>query len=47
MEFMSHAQPQSRLDNVNNAADAVNSQRVESAWLRKPDSGIMTISAMR
>ena len=47
MEFMSHARPHIRLDSVNSAADAVKSQRVDSAWLRKPESGIMTISAIR
>ena len=44
---MSHARPHSRLAAVNPPAEAVNSQRVENTRVSQPDSGIMTISAIR
>ena len=47
IELMSHARPHSRLEMVKSAAEAVNSQRVDSAWDRNAASGIITISAIR
>ena len=47
MLSMFQARPQSRLASVKPAADAVNSQRVENTRVSQPDSGIITISAMR
>jgi hypothetical protein len=47
MVSMLVANPQPMLARVNPAADAVKSQRVEKARDNTPESGIMTISAMR
>ncbi len=47
IDWMLHAQPQAILERVNAAAEAVKSQRVEKARESQPESGIMTISAMR
>jgi hypothetical protein len=41
------ARPHSMLDRVKPAAEMVNSQRVEKTRVSQPESGIMTISAMR
>lgn len=45
--WMFQARPHGMLATVNPAADAVNSQRVENTRVSQPDSGIMTISAIR
>ena len=47
MLWMFQARPHGMLATVNPAADAVNSQRVENTRVSQPDSGIMTISAIR
>ena len=47
MLSMSQADPHRTLVNVKPAAEMAKSQRVDSNRLKKPDSGIMTISATR
>ena len=47
IDCMLQAMAQSRLAAVKPAAEAVNSQRVENTRLSQPESGIMTISAIR
>ncbi len=47
MLSMFQARPHSMLAAVKPAAEAVNSQRVENTRVSQPDSGIMTISAIR
>jgi hypothetical protein len=47
IEWMCQAGPQSRLAAVNPAAEVANSQRVDMTQLSQPDSGIITISAIR
>ncbi len=41
------ASPHNALATVKSPADIANSQRVESAWARKPENGIITSSAIR
>ena len=41
------AKPQATLATVKAAAEAVKTQRVEKAWLSSPESGIITISAIK
>ena len=47
MLSMFQASPHSTEANVKPAEEAVNSQRVENTRVSQPDSGIITISAMR
>ncbi len=47
IDWMSQAMLQSALERVKRPADRANSQRVESAWARKAENGIITSSAMR
>ncbi|OIQ63475.1 hypothetical protein GALL_549850 [mine drainage metagenome] len=47
MLWMFQDRPHSILARVKPAADAVKSQRVENTLVSQPDSGIMTISAIR
>ncbi len=47
MLSMFQARPQSMLVTVKPAAEAVKSQRVEKTRVSQPESGIITISAMR
>jgi hypothetical protein len=47
IDWMSQAAPQSALAMVNRPADRANSQRVDSAWARKAENGIITSSAIR
>ena len=47
MDWMSHDAPHRALETVNRAADRVKSQRVDSAWARKAEKGIITSSAIR
>ena len=47
MLSMFQASPHSMLAMVNPAAETTKSQRVENTRVSQPDSGIITISAMR
>ena len=47
MELMSPAAPHRALATVNNPADRANSHRVDRAWARKAENGIITSSAIR
>lgn len=47
IDWVFHASAHSRLDRVKPAAESVNSQRVENTRVSQPDSGIITISAIR
>ncbi len=47
MVLMSQARPHIRLESVNRKAEAAKTKRVDSAWVRKAASGIITISAIR
>ena len=47
IELMSQAMPHRALAAVNKPAERANSQRVDRAWARKPENGIITSSAIR
>ena len=47
IDSMFQANPHSTLDTVNKPADSANNQRVDIAWPRNAENGIITSSAIR